>query len=120
MWKGLLGDVSGLSLDDGAHLVLLLFDRARSIDHAETEFVYHPFILVADHSLEQLEALFDIIAQAQIHSGLVVFQSRARAQDSLKRNIERHSEIKSDSELHRESVYLAHPTGADPSTVVPS
>src|SRR5215510_6232689 len=91
-----LRHVDQLSLDNRSHFVLLFFDRSGRVDYSETKLVDHLLITIANDALKKTKALFDVIAQSEIHSSLVVFQPRARAEYAFERHVQRHSEIERD------------------------
>src|SRR5262249_41020333 len=115
-----LRNVNQLPLDNRSHLVLLLFDRSSCIDYGEAKFVNHLLIPVADDTLKKTKALLDIVAQEQVHSSLVVLEPRSRAEYAFERDIERHSEIKSNRWFHREPVELSDPVTVHASSGIPS
>src|ERR1700732_2606399 len=94
---------------DLTNLCLLRFHGQRGIDDGKSEFGDHLFVFFNDASLEHSEAVFRIIAQSQIQSGLVILEPAASAYEPPDGCLQWNAKVERGRRLHRESIKFAYP-----------
>src|SRR5216684_1442976 len=95
--------------NDLSHLFLELIDRHGSIEDDEIVRFGHLVVLVQDHPLKNAETFRAVVRQTQIHSGLIVFQLRPAAQNTIHSNIQRRAKIKREVRHRSEPIEVAQP-----------
>ncbi len=63
--------------------------------------------------LKQAEALFDVTAQSEIHTSLVILERVTAAQNAAQRNFERHFEVEREARLRSKMIQVADPCFID-------
>ena len=92
-----------------AHPALLFWYGQRSVHDRQVKLIHHCFVLVHDTLLKKLEALGRIVAEAQVHSSLVIFQFRSPGENTAQRHLQGHSVIEGHRRFHRELIELSYP-----------
>src|SRR5260221_2820867 len=99
--------------DDLPDLLLLMVDAPGAVDDPQAILGRHPVVLLQHPPLEQPEALDRVLAQAEIHAGLVKLDLRARSEDPADGDVDRHPVDEGRVRPHRERIKIAHPARVD-------